>query len=211
MFQDAGDDCVRSKKTPRDFNYKKAVQALNFFAEKEGNKINYMKALKLIWLADRLHVNKFSRTITGDKYFAMKNGPVASCTYDIILKSEFANEKWLEYSDSYIVKIGYDIESQGKFDEDEFSDSDLNILEAIYDRLGHSTEKVLSNESHLFPEWFKHEKAIENDDKKREDIDILDFLETPRIYLDIFNESEEKLVTAREELKFKTAIGNSFS
>ncbi len=37
------------------FDYKKATQALNFFAIKCGGKIDKMKALKLIFFADRYH------------------------------------------------------------------------------------------------------------------------------------------------------------
>ncbi len=33
-----------------DFDYKKATQAINYLAKKEGGKINKMKAIKVIWL-----------------------------------------------------------------------------------------------------------------------------------------------------------------
>ena len=59
-------------------SYKKATQALNFFALKKDGKINKMKAIKLIYLADRLHLRKYGRPIVGDIYWAMKLGPVGS-------------------------------------------------------------------------------------------------------------------------------------
>ena len=37
-----------------------------------------MKAIKLIYLADRLHLRKYGRPIIGDMYWAMKLGPVGS-------------------------------------------------------------------------------------------------------------------------------------
>ena len=38
-----------------EFNHRKAVQALNFFSLKNGGKIEKMKAIKLLWLSDRVH------------------------------------------------------------------------------------------------------------------------------------------------------------
>ena len=63
--------------------YKKATQALNFLAKKKGGKINRMKALKLIYFADRLHLRTYGRPIIGDDYWAMQFGPVPSCTNNI--------------------------------------------------------------------------------------------------------------------------------
>lgn len=84
------------------FNYKKSVQALNYLAVLEGGAINYMKALKLIWLSDRYHLRNHGRTITGDKYFALKNGPVASFTKDIIINKHITEEQ-SKYSSTFVV------------------------------------------------------------------------------------------------------------
>ena len=65
------------------FDYRKSTQVLNFFANKQGGQINKMKALKLIFLADRYHIRKYGRLITNDVYVAMKHGPVPSTTKDI--------------------------------------------------------------------------------------------------------------------------------
>jgi uncharacterized phage-associated protein len=48
------------------FNYKKAIQTLAYFAQKEGGVINKMKVFKLIWLSDRLHLRKYGRPILND-------------------------------------------------------------------------------------------------------------------------------------------------
>ena len=56
------------------FDYKKATQALNFFALKEGGTINKMKALKLIYFADRYNLRKYGRPVRNDDYWAMGYG-----------------------------------------------------------------------------------------------------------------------------------------
>ena len=47
-----------------------------------------MKALKLVYIADRYHLRKYGRLITNDTYFAMNYGPVPSGTKDIAEASE---------------------------------------------------------------------------------------------------------------------------
>ena len=87
----------------RGFNYKKAVQALNFFAKEDGGTINKMKSIKLIWLADRLHLRKYGRSITGDEYFALPNGPVPSATRDVLECNNFMDDIASDYASEYII------------------------------------------------------------------------------------------------------------
>src|SRR5882724_2767190 len=68
---------------PFSFSHRKATQALNFFARKAGGRINKMKALKLVYFADRYHLRKYGRPVVGDEYLAMNYGPVASGTKDL--------------------------------------------------------------------------------------------------------------------------------
>lgn len=89
------------------FNYKKAVQALNFYADAEGGKINKMKALKLIWLSDRLHLRKFGRPILNDTYLAMPYGPVASGTKDLAEGTSFLADEEQQYKDNFIKGISH--------------------------------------------------------------------------------------------------------
>ena len=68
---------------PFSFSHRKATQALNFFAQRAGGSINKMKALKLVYFADRYHLRKYGRPVVGDEYLAMNYGPVASGTKDL--------------------------------------------------------------------------------------------------------------------------------
>ncbi len=62
---------------------RKSTQALNYFAHKSASgaparRLNRMKALKLLFFADRYHLRKYGRPVSDCAYFAMKHGPVAS-------------------------------------------------------------------------------------------------------------------------------------
>lgn len=40
--------------------------------------------MKLLWLSDRVHLNKYGRLILKDNYKALPHGPVPSATMDSI-------------------------------------------------------------------------------------------------------------------------------
>ena len=117
-------------------SYKKATQALNFFARKKDGQINKMKAIKLIYLADRLHLRKYGRPIVGDTYWAMKLGPVGSQTKNVAELSSIP-EDVLSYAKKYIRPIDekkHHIESLKETDADILSKTDIECLEAVYSK-----------------------------------------------------------------------------
>lgn len=158
------------------FKFKKAVQALNFFAQKEGGKINYMKAGKLVYLADRAHLRTYGRTITNDTYVAMKMGSVPSKTKDIILKSQWFEKEIIEYSNNFLSEPEkFMISGLNEVDNRVFSNTDLKILEDIYNYYGDKDQYSLSYYSHHFPEWTKFQKELEAEPGKSFSIELDDF------------------------------------
>ena len=67
-------------------NYKdaKVVQALDYLVTSLKGGCSKLNLLKLVYLADRYHLRKFGRTVTGDSYRAMPYGPVADRTRVVI-------------------------------------------------------------------------------------------------------------------------------
>ena len=61
-----------------DFHPKKAIAAIRFLAECEVPDLTKEKANKLIFLADKAHLVRFARPITGSTYAALPHGPVPS-------------------------------------------------------------------------------------------------------------------------------------
>lgn len=183
------------------FKFKKAVQALNFFAIKEGGKINYMKAGKLVYLADKAHLRTYGRTITNDNYVAMKNGPVPSRTKDIILKSKWQGQDIIEYSDMFLSSPkGYDISTLKDLDTSVFSKTDLNIMDKIHQSCGQLKEFELSDYTHTFSEWLRFKNELMTDPNRAFpinwddlfDISIKDFP---------FRQSEELLALSKEQFQ----------
>jgi uncharacterized phage-associated protein len=129
----------------------KRIQAIIFFAYKStDNKINRLKLMKLLWLADRIHLNLYGRTILNDVYCALPHGPVPSKTMDL---SERSIDNLYKVDD-------YTIEAEDKSDLRYFSKSDIEVLEEVWNRYGDRSDKVLRDYSHLFPEWKRFEEEL---------------------------------------------------
>jgi uncharacterized phage-associated protein len=183
----------------RGFNYKKAVQALNLIAIKNGGSINKMKAIKLIWLSDRLHLRKFGRSITGDTYYALQNGPVPSATRDILETSFFSSDIATEYASEFIAVIDkYHYKSKNQMNLDVFSQTDKDILEIIFNSYKSLDQFQLSELSHLFPEWQKFQSALENGLSSRFSIDLADFFINFKDDNNLFIESDDLLKISKD-------------
>jgi len=59
----------------------KAVEVLLYVAARVPNMYH---ALKVLYFADRLHLQRYGRLIYGDSYVAMDKGPVPSAAYDLV-------------------------------------------------------------------------------------------------------------------------------
>ncbi len=74
------------RKIPTHFNERKATAAAGFFLEAAGGRMQLIRLLKLMYMADRKSWARYGRPITGDQYVSMNYGPVLSQTYDFLDK-----------------------------------------------------------------------------------------------------------------------------
>ena len=179
------------------FTYKKATQALTFYALKEkDSSLDKLKALKLIYFADRFHLRKFGRTITNDEYYAMNYGPVASGTKDILEMSAFLDTLENEYASKYLEpqKSSTFIKAINKVDDSELSISEVEALNFVWSKLGSKDNFELVDLTHKYPEWKKHEEQLKLGLASRIKMDLTDFFDDPSEKLETFYElnSEEK-------------------
>ena len=143
-------------------NEKKLIQALNFFAFKEGGAISKIKAYKLLWLADRYHLRKYGRMITNDGYYAMPKGIVPTEAKHIMdgipnLKCGNYIKEYLEISDS---ALSYASSKEPNMRV--FSKTDTDALNVIWANYGSMDASHLSAMSHRFPEWKRYKTLIKD-------------------------------------------------
>ncbi len=193
-------------------SYKKATQALNFFAVKKDGRINKMKAIKLIFLADKLHLRKYGRTIIGDFYLAMKFGPVGSQTKNVAELSYRLPTEVVIYARKYI-KPTIDKQtftSVSSVDLGLFSKTDVECLNSIYDEFSDKDQFELAEITHKYPEWSKHKRILDSGKKKSVKMNYEDF------FLDannekIFLQDKKVLILSKELFEEEKKILNFFS
>jgi uncharacterized phage-associated protein len=162
------------------FDHKKATQAINFFATKAGGYINKMKAIKLIYFADRYHLRKYGRPITNDEYFAMPYGPVNSGVKEITENSDFLADDEQEYAAIYLkIPNQYGVRSIHPIDTKVFSKSDIEALSFAWEKFGKYNQYQLADISHNYPEWKRFKQIIESKTRSRVRMNYEDFFEDP--------------------------------
>jgi len=79
------------------FRFEKALQAAGVLLERAGGRMEYLRLLKLLYIADREMIAQELSPITGDRVVAMKNGPVLSQVYDLIKGTAAKSGEWSCY------------------------------------------------------------------------------------------------------------------
>ena len=177
---------------------KKIENIILYFAnQSKNNTIERLKLMKLIWLSDRLHLNKYGRLILKDRYKALPNGPVAS------LALKMSN---YTLPNVYTIK-GYNIKALKDFDSSFFSKSDLKIMEYVWNKFGKLNSFKLRDYSHLFPEWLRFKQELESSFSPNcYDVVIQDFFNIPNIeeFSDIL--SAEDLELSEKDFNIHNSI-----
>lgn len=176
------------------------IQALFYLSAKIGKSLSKIQLLKLMYFSDKLHLIRYGRTISGDHFVAMPLGPLGSTTYDM-MKRNVSPEDCKEFN-ALLTKTGNDSFAAKK----KVSEVDLNwisatnkeVLNTIIGIFGSDDAIALSNYSHTYPEWFKHEAEFKKGVVKVKNI--------PTTELFSISSTKERLPVTREDLEQAKAI-----
>jgi uncharacterized phage-associated protein len=105
---------------------------------------------KVIYFADKLHLQRYGRLICGDSYVAMKHGPVPSEIYDMMkdVRGDGFSEHWPIAREAFQVKEKATVVPSREPDLTVFSDSDRECLEESIKTYGHLNFARLTELSH---------------------------------------------------------------
>jgi len=177
-------------------DYKKIIQILNYIAGKFEGNVKYMKALKLLYFADRLHLREYGRLITDDNLIAMKNGTLGSQARDIATKSKYLPHIVYEYVSDKLIRND-DFTITQNFDEtDQLSETDINCVNKIISDLGELSQYELAELTHKLPEF---KNSFERVNESVVDLDVLElFSKTDdKVLNKIYSQSEEEISLSR--------------
>jgi uncharacterized phage-associated protein len=135
------------------FKQRKAAQAAAYILMKHADRLNYLKLIKLLYLADREALIRRGKPITGARMVSMPYGPVLSDILNLINLGRRYEEPcpWLEYISA---PEGYDVKRVNLDTEfDELSNHERQILDDIDSVFGRMNRWSLVDWTHELPEW----------------------------------------------------------
>lgn len=137
---------------PFKFNEELAIETILYIANRV-NSPTFHRISKIMYFADKKHLEQYGRFICGDNYVAMKHGPVPSSTYDILkaVRFDLFPSMFPAISEKVAAAFGvtnYTITPYRDADTDIFSDSDIECLDYAIENYGDKTFDELTHLSH---------------------------------------------------------------
>ena len=126
---------------------KRTLEAFAYIAARIGSKNNMYNVLKVFYLADKIHMERFGRFIFDDQYAALEKGPAPSKAYNMICDIK-AGRRVVDGVESPVkVDDYFKVTAVRDFDDDLFSDSDLECIDEVIDISKNTDLGALSHDS----------------------------------------------------------------
>lgn len=161
------------------FDERKGVEALTFIAARWPG-ITAFYASKVLFFAEKLHLNRYARPIVADTFVAMPNGPVPSALYDFIKgRLDLAGDPEAVAEALTIVEDGYlRITARRDADLETLSESDVECLDEAVEFCRQRGFRLLSELTHRERAWreapangpMDYEALIDDDNPARDEI-----------------------------------------
>jgi uncharacterized phage-associated protein len=129
------------------FKVTKAAQLAAYLAQKQGGRINVLKLVKMLYLADRAFMSDYDLPMLYDQPHSMEHGPVDSITYDLITGVNESAE-WDRFVSD---RAGHDVGTRKAFaraDLDWLSDAEVECVDRVWNKFGHMDQWELVKYTH---------------------------------------------------------------
>lgn len=138
--------CERNPNTL--FDAEKALEALIYVSDRVRDHDMYL-TLKTLYMAEKMHLERYGRMIMWDRYHAMENGPVPSHLYDAVKYARGDNRASpIQHVEDAFAVSANKITRLREPDIDCFSDSDIECLDYAIRSYGLHTFGAIRDESH---------------------------------------------------------------
>ena len=132
------------------FSAEKAIQATAFLLRRErGHRMNYMRLLKVLYLAEREILADSGKPLTGSRVVAMQRGPVLEDVWKLIRGEHRAVGRW----STFIQVDRYHLEMIADPGAGLLSKFVTQKLEEVASRYDTFDEWAMVEETHRLPEW----------------------------------------------------------
>ena len=160
------------------FNIEKIIQTF-YYIQSHSNVNTKLELIKFLFFADRINIRKHFSFISLDYYVAMRYGPVASTSLDVLNKNDRLDvfpEGELKYLD-YIVVLNNSEREIKNISNDLLSKNEMSSLDKSIELF---SKMKLVEISHDYPEWKRYKEYFEYCNSSQP-IVIDDFFNNPNV------------------------------
>lgn len=113
-----------------------------------------LKLTKLVYIADRMNMERYDLPISGDNFVSMDHGPVNSITYNYINGMEDQRDSWADFiGDRAEYQVGL-VREVSDEDLDELSRAEIRTLHDVWAQFGAMSQYEIRDWTHNnCPEW----------------------------------------------------------
>jgi uncharacterized phage-associated protein len=188
-----------------EYDFDSALGAMVYIASKNLRNLDKYKLCKLIFLADKSHLVRYSRPITGDVLCAMEYGPVPSTTLNLLtdlIQEVYVDNRVSVLSRHLTVDKNFRYPHFSVRESCDFSQllslSDIDALDQTIEFHGNKTFEELKALTHEMPAW----KNAWSQSYSRN---------TPMKFEDLFAEDGDAISGAFEEMIENDKLRDAFS
>ena len=136
------------------FHIGKATGAACLFLDRGGGRMNVMKLVKLLYLLDRLSLDRRGIPVVGGDYLSMRNGPVTSEVLDLINAGRLFGETDRRWEQCVSDRQDHDVKLERMLEREHLSDTEVTLLDEIWREHGNKDQWQLVDWCHAnCKEW----------------------------------------------------------
>ena len=114
--------------------------------------MEYIRLIKLLYIADREALKNWGYPLTGDEYYSLRHGPIVSNVYDLITADPHYVKR--SYWGTYIRTEGVHVILETEPPLEDISKAVIKLVETIHDRYHSVSTWDLIDQMHReFTEW----------------------------------------------------------
>jgi hypothetical protein len=161
------------------FNIEKIIQVLAYIQRRTGTQ-SKLELIKYLFFADRVNIRRHFSFISRDYYYALKLGPVASETLDVLDK----HDEYLNYPDNELQLLEkIEIKDNrtriiNETNTDLLSKNEMRSIDFVADTFN-AASMPLVELTHEYPEWKRYKELFDTRQASKLDIKIEDFFTNP--------------------------------
>jgi uncharacterized phage-associated protein len=186
------------------FDREKAAAAIVYLASQHIPDLSKGKICKLIFLADKHHLVRFGRPVTGDRICAMKDGPVPSNILNML------NQVLENPGDASVGMLSRNVSIDRKYVHPHFqaedfglgeflSESDIESLRSTVERFGTKTFSELRSMTH---DMTAYKNAWDDENRVNNAPEMA--------FEDLFEDDDDAIEGAKEEMIETYEMRNAF-